>query len=348
MTPTSILIVRLSAIGDIIMASGLLPALRTAYPDARIGWLTDELHSDLLAHNPKLDRLHAWPRRRWNELRRNGHYQQLAQEMLGFVRNLRAEQYDWILDLQGLLKSGVWAYAAGGKRRVGLGSREGSQFLMTEVISRKVEDIRIGSEYRRLLEYLNARPDAFTLDIPVSAANAAHAAEVLEQQHILGPYAVIAPFTTRPQKHWFDERWAELAQQLHAERGWPVLMLGGPGDRERAAKIQALAGDGLLDFTGRTSLGLCAALIAQARLLIGVDTGLTHLGIAMKIPTLALFGSTRPYFDTCRPEARVLYHKLDCSPCRRHPTCGDRYDCMRLHVPESVLAAIDDLPEPRR
>ncbi len=343
--PRNILIVRLGAMGDIVMASGLIPSLREIWPEARLAWLADEPNADLLRHNPRLDRLHLWPRRRWRELRQTRQYRRLIREMAEFIRGLRAERYDLVLDLQGLLKSGVWAYASGGQRRIGLGSREGSRILMTEVLDRHVDSPKIGKEYRKLAEYLGASPDSFALDIAVGGEDRARAAELIRSLGLDGDYAVIAPFTTRPQKHWFDERWAELADRLRVERGWPVLMLGGPGDRERAAALRGLAGDGLIDLAGQTTLGLCAALIERARVLIGVDTGLTHLGIAQQVPTLALFGSTRPYLDPGAATARVLYQALDCSPCRRRPTCGGAYDCMRLHSADSVLAALARLPE---
>lgn len=340
--PARILLIRLGAIGDVVMASGLLPALRETYPQARIDWLTEEFNADLLRHNPRLDRLHLWPRRRWRELRRTGRYRQFAREVFDLVRALREERYDLVLDLQGLLKSGIWAWLSGGRRRLGLGSREGSQCLMTETVDRRVKNALIGSEYRKLAEFLGAPPAAFALDIAVADADRAQAAELLRTAGVEGDYAAIAPFTTRPQKHWFDERWAELAQEL-AARGWPVVMLGGPGDRERARAIHGLAGGRMIDLAGQTHLGLSAALIERARLLVGVDTGLTHLGIALGAPTLALFGSTRPYSDTGRRNARVLYEKLDCSPCRRRPTCGGSYDCMRRHTPDSVLAGVAEL-----
>lgn len=341
--PRRILVIRLSAIGDVIMASGLIPALHAAFPCAQISWLTEEPNAGLLRHNPRLSRLHLLPRRRWRELRQSGQYRQLGREVAGFVRELRAERYDLVLDLQGLLKSGIWAGLSGGTRRVGLGSREGSGLLMTEVLDRRVDSPKIGKEYHKLAEFLGAPPDAFALDIAVSEADRAAVAGLLSEAGVSGGYAVIAPFTTRPQKHWFDERWTELAAGLAAARGWPVVMLGGPADRDHAAAIQALAGGRLIDLAGRTSLGQCAALIEGARLLVGVDTGLTHLGIALATPTLALFGSTRPYLDTGRANARVLYEPLECSPCRRRPTCSGTFDCMGRHTAAGVLAAVEEL-----
>ena len=118
----------------------------------------------------------------------------------------------------------------------------------------------------------------------------------------------------------------------------PVL-LGGPADGVVAARMQQ-ANPALQSQTGRTTLTRSAALIKHAAGLVGVDTGLTHMGIALGIPTVALFGSTRPYLDTTRPNARVLYHRLECSPCRRHPTCGGAYTCMRLIEVAEVMATL--------
>jgi heptosyltransferase-1 len=340
-----ILIIRLSAIGDVIMASGLIPALRSVYPDARIAWLTEEPNADLLRHNPRLDRLYLWPRRHWRDLRRQGRYRAFMGEALGLIHALRSERFDLVLDLQGLLKSGLWAWLSGGRRRIGLGSREGSRLLMTETVDRRVDGLLIGKEYRKLAEVLGAAPEAFALDIAVSPDDRDGAADLLRAAGLAGGYAAIAPFTTRPQKHWFDERWAELSHRLADEKHCPVVMLGGPGDHERAAAILAHGNGALVDLTGKTTLGQCGALVAGARLLIGVDTGLTHLGIALGTPTLALFGSTRPYLDTGSESSGVLYEPLDCSPCRRRPTCGGTFDCMRLHTVDKVFAAALKLPE---
>mgnify|MGYP000098901482 CR=1 FL=1 len=80
------------------------------------------------------------------------------------------------------------------------------------------------------------------------------------------------------------------------------------------------------------------AAIARAGLLIGVDTGLTHMGTALRVPTVALFGSTRPYLDALTTRTAVLYEALPCSPCRRHPTCHGAFDCMRQWSVDRVLA----------
>jgi len=344
--PKNILIVRLSAIGDVIMASGLIPALRTAYPNARIAWLTESANADLLRHNPHLDEVYSWPRRRWRQLRRERRYREFMREAFDLIRALRAERFDWVIDLQGLLKSGIWAWLSGGRRRIGLGSREGSQLLMTEIVDRRMDDVRIGKEYRKLAEILTGQIDTFALDVAVSEDDRKAGRELLASAGVTGAYAVVCPFTTRPQKHWFDERWAELSVRLASERGLTVVMLGGPADKARAGIIAARTA-GLVDLAGRTSLGQCAAIVEKAELLIGVDTGLTHLGIALGVPAVAIFGSTRPYLETGRATARVLYDPLECSPCRRRPTCGGTFDCMRLHTADKVFDTASGLLDKR-
>ncbi len=168
---------------------------------------------------------------------------------------------------------------------------------------------------------------------------AAFADRIIAEHDLSDGYAVLCPFTTRPQKHWIEERWAPLAARIQTDLGLTPVLLGGPADREAATRIADAADTPLVDLAGRTSLIEAAALIERASLLIGVDTGLGHMGIAFGTPSLLLFGSTCPYLDTTRANARVLYHKLDCSPCKRRPTCDGAFTCMRLITIDEVLDA---------
>lgn len=341
-----ILIIRLSAIGDVVMASGLLPALRRRWPEAHIAWLVEPVAAELLRGHPLLDEVIVWPRGDWHRLLRERRYGQWLGVVRRFVAELRRRRFDLALDTQGLLKSALWAWMSGAAERVGLDSREGSGRLMTRRVSSRRDDPRMSSEYRELAAALGLPAEAFQLSLAVAPAAAEAAGTALRSAGVEGRYAVLCPFTTRPQKHWFEDRWTALAVRL-AEQGLTPVLLGGPADRDAAARI-AEAGPAIVNLTGRLPLAASVAAIRQAALLIGVDTGLTHMGTAFGIPTLALFGSTRPYLEPLSPRTRVLYQALDCSPCRRHPSCGGRYDCMRAHSVDGVLAAALTLLEDDR
>lgn len=341
--PRRILLVRTSAIGDIVFASPLVAAFRRAYPRAHIAWLVQPEYRSLPEHHPDLDEVIVWPVREWRELWRRRRFGRLIRELRSFRKHLRARRFDLALDLQGLLKSGFLTYLSGARERIGLGSREGSRLLMTRIVRRGGDSNRIGSEYHFLAQSLGLPTQDFSMVVPYGPEAAAWARELIERAGLSHGFAVICPFTTRPQKHWLEPRWAELSERLHAELGLPVVMLGGPGDREAAGRIRDLAAAGPIDLAGKTTLPQAAALIAGSSLLVSVDTGLGHMGIACSRPSLLLFGSTCPYLDTTRADAQVLYHRLDCSPCKRKPTCKGAFTCMRLITVDEVLNAARNL-----
>ena len=335
--PKNILIIRLSAIGDVVFASPLIAALKRSYPQARLSWLLEPAAAPLLQSHAQLDEVIIWPKSDWKALWKKRRFIQLWKELRAFSKLLKSKGYDLVLDLQGLQKSALWAYLSGAPRRIGLGSKEGSHRLMTEVVAREGHDERISSEYLNLAQYLELDCGDFEMDVALPEDEDEYA---LTMRQAYGDYIVICPFTTRPQKHWFDERWGELVGKL--SEAFPhqrIVMLGGPNDREAATQILAKA-PGLVSMVGQCSLTKTAALIKHSTLLLGVDTGLTHMGIAFNRPTIALFGSTCPYLDTTRENAMVLYHKQDCSPCRRNPTCNGDFTCMKQITVDEVMQTL--------
>lgn len=344
--PRRILIVRLSALGDIVMASGLLPALQARFPQAEISWVCEPMCVPLLKHNPRLKNIIVWPRGEWQALWKAKRYGDLWRAVRVFRAQLRAEQFDLVLDAQGLLKSGLVAWLTGAPRRVSIIAREGSHRLVHEVATPTPgADPVMGSEYRFLAHYLGAPQGSFVHDLAVGQAQRERAHQVLaEHLYAIGqglpgdrPLVVLAPFTTRPQKHWVEAAWTDLGQQLLA-RGLQPVVLGGPTDREAAERICSNQ-PALLNLAGALKLDESVALIAQSQLLIGVDTGLTHMGSALRTPTVALFGSTRPYRQGPTPLTHILYDGLPCSPCKRRPTCNGAFTCMTGITPARVLQA---------
>ena len=334
-----ILIVRLSAIGDIVFASPLVAALRHAYPQAHIAWLVQTGFSALLAHHPDLDEVIVWSVMEWRDLWRQRRWRDLARAVWRFRGDLRRRHFDLALDLQGLLKSGVLTWLSGARERVGLGSREGSGALMTRIVTRG------GSQADRLRVSVPG-PEPGTADGPFRNGGplwrrgGGPCRGPDPGPWPGGGYVVSAPSPPAPRSTG-SAALGGIGAALRRELGLPVVMLGGPADRDAGAEIRAARsrrsassghgpGAGLVNLVGETRILEAAALIHRAALVVAVDTGLGHMGIAFARPSLLLFGSTCPYLETTRGNARVLYHRLPCSPCKRRPTCNGAFTCMGL------------------
>ncbi|MBT9493487.1 MAG: lipopolysaccharide heptosyltransferase I [Paucibacter sp.] len=339
-----ILIVRLSALGDVVLSSGLIPALRSQWPEAQISWLVEPAAAPLLKHNPRLHEVIVLPSARWKSLWRDGQRLQALREIWRFRASLRAAKFDLVIDPQGLLKSGLMAWFSGAPRRVNLKPRESSQWLMHESVRPALPAASelpiVAHEYRDLAVYLGAEPSSYRMDLAVGEAARQQARRVLAQADAGPSYAVLAAFTTRPQKHWIEGNWTGLADGL-LKQGLKPVLLGGPSDRAAAQRIAA-SHPAIINLVGQFKLDETAAAVQDASLLIGVDTGLTHMAIALNRPTVALFGSTTPYLRGPDARTQVLYERLDCSPCNRKPTCNGRFDCMRqLDVARVLKAAAE-------
>ncbi len=323
-----ILIVRLGAIGDVVMSSALLPGLAARYPQAQLHWLTSETGAELLAHHPLLARVWVLPEAALKHaVATPGRRREALGLLQGFLAQARRHRFDLLIDCQGLLKSALVARLLRARRRVVLKPREGAHLLFREAVREPVtHGGPVCREYRLLAEHLGLPAHAFGMSLQASPAAAARAAARFPAG--AAPRVFLFPFTTRPQKHWPMNYFAALARQLQREHGAAVTVLGGPGNLAAArALVQGLA---LADVVAgpESNLDEKLASIGQADLCIGVDTGLTHMALALRRPTIALFGSTCPYDDLGELPGKVFFDALDCAPCRRRPTCDERYDCM--------------------
>ncbi len=338
--PRSILLVRLSARGDIVFASPLIRAFRRTYPHARITWMAESHTKDLIAHHPELDALMVVERHEWKKLWRERRLRTLFRALKKLLMELRSREFDVAIDLQGLLRSGIMTYLSGAPVRLGLGSREGSRYLMTHVFARDRGDRRqVSSEYRYLAEELGLEVGDFAMEVPLAAEDRRWADAQMRERELHGGFSVAIPFTTRPQKHWFEDRWAALLDRVTEELGLPAVVLGGPGDQEAARRILGMARLEPVNLVGKTTLTRAGALIQRASLVMGVDTGLSHMGIAFHRPTVTIFGSSIPYTEPPTDRAKVVVHRLDCSPCKSNPTCDGDFTCLKLVTVEEVMEA---------
>ncbi|MEA3361478.1 MAG: glycosyltransferase family 9 protein [Thermodesulfobacteriota bacterium] len=338
-----ILIIRPSAIGDVVMASPIISVLREAYTDAYIAWLIDEPLSSLLRHNPDLDKVITWPKTRWKQLLKKGKIVSLARELKNFANVMHLHNFDLAIDAQGLFRSRMLAWMSGAKQRIGFDSSEPGRFFMTKIISRGPNNKFMGSEYYYLMQMLSLSPNEFNPSLIISKEDFNSGEKNIKDIGIKGKYAAICPFSTRPQKHWIESRWAKLGIDIQEKLELPVVILGGPGDESKGEHIRSLSYDKMFNIAGMTTIGQSEAIIKKASLVIGVDTGLTHMGVAFDRPTIALFGPTCPYLKTKNKSAVVIYEKMACSPCRRKPVCNNDFTCMKSIKIEQVFKVAQNL-----
>ena len=336
----NLLIVKLSAIGDVVQALGFLNAMRRSFPDARITWLVEEAAADVLRDHPFLDRVIVSRRKSWVRALKQGRAMEAVRGFRSFRRELRAESYDVVVDLQGLFKSAILTFLSGGRRRVGFDrTRELSYLFVNERMPAYDPDRHALLRYLDAAEYLGAKvtsPPDFGL--PVHEPSACSAAELLAGTS--APRVIVNTGAKWETKLWPVGHWRALCEQLAAESGIQLIMTGGPDDaavnREIAEGLK-----GVLDLTGRTSLKVLAEVYRLSDLVITPDTGPMHLAAAVGAPVVALFGPTAPWrTGPFGPGHVVLRTGADCSPCFRKE-CPDPH-CMTGLTAESVFRAVLD------
>ena len=336
--PRSVLLVRLSARGDIVFSSPLVRAFRRTYPDIKLTWMAESHTKDLIEHHPELDEIIVVPRNRWKQLWKEFRLATLLGEVKELIRDLRRREFDVAIDLQGLLRSGIMTFLSGAPVRIGLGSKEGSGALMTRVLSRIEGDRRrISTEYRYLAEVLELDVGDFKMEVPLAKEDRVWAKEKEGELGFQKGFLVALPFTTTPQKHWREDRWAQLLDRVTEELGFPSVILGGPEDMAALGRIRGMARIEPVSLVGETTLTQASAMVERASLVIGVDTGLSHMAIAFDRPTVTIFGSNIPYTKPPTDRARVIVNWLECSPCKGNPTCNGAFPCTELISVDQVL-----------
>lgn len=331
-----ILIVKLSSFGDVLHALPTLEALRTAYPQARITWLAEAAYGPLLANHPALDEVWPAPRLRPGAIWAGANPTLLG----GLVRQLRANPFDLVIDLQGLLKSAVWVALARSPRKLGYDrTREGSYRVLSERVPPFDREAHAVLRYLNLAHHLGApvKPPRFRLGLGAETDIAPLLPDDLRRGLV-----VLHPGARWPSKLWPVSAWAGLASWLGRGHGFQVVITGSAGDRRLAGEILQHLRDPVLDLTGRTSLAELAAVLRRARFAVTTDTGAMHLAAALGTRTVALFGPTAPWrTGPFGAGHEIVRQGLECSPCFKR-RCPDPRCLAELGL-ESVQAACEKI-----
>jgi lipopolysaccharide heptosyltransferase I len=285
--PRRVALLKPSALGDIVHSLPVLTALRRRFPCAHITWIVNRSYEELLRGHRDLDETLSFDR----AAVRKGWGSALS-TYLGFVRELRRRRFDLLIDLQGLLRSGLMAAASGARRRVGLSTaREGARWFYTDVV--RVADfnaVHAVDRYWRISEDLGVGDGPKVFHVPIAAEAHAWAEQALAG--LPRPWLALAVGARWRTKRWPPAHFAALAARAQAQFGGAAVFVGGRDEAEPAAEVRSRLAGPSLDATGRTSLPQLAALLSRVDVVLGNDTGPLHLAAALGRPVAAPYTCT--------------------------------------------------------
>jgi len=337
-SPDSILAIRLSSFGDVLMTIPAVKALREYYPNARLTWLVEGSVGELLAHQGFIDEVIRFPRGSIQGSMTSGNLAKATKEMRGFLKKLRSGEYDLILDFHGIIKSALFSKLVKGKRIIGFGkslAKEKSHLFYHECV--ECENKRLHKVARNMLipRHLGVHSGVPTIKLEAPPDAESYGNEFLVHEGIAPPLFAINPFSSKGSafKRWDIERYGELIRRVTSENLGKAIILWGPGEKAEAKHLKEIAGEGAF-LSCPTDVPQLLALLHRVDMYIGGDTGMMHLAALAGTPVLAIFGPTDhkingPY----GPVHKIIRKDLSCSPCR-NKDCQERKCLMEITVDE--------------
>jgi ADP-heptose:LPS heptosyltransferase len=347
-----ILLIKLSAVGDVVHTIPVLNKLRRRYPMAQLDWLVTPAIAELLRHHPAITSIIDFKREAWSTPWRLTPFASYAR----LAAKLHASAYDLVVDMHGQFRTAALTLATGAPARIGFdrpragvwdasprkfpeqarkhawqGAREGSWVAYTHHIPVPTLDLHAVDRYLNVgpILGLDREPADFSFPIPQSAVSRV---ETLLAQHAVSraDIVIMAPGTIWETKHWGSDRFAKVAGHF-LSKGFAVILIGSQRERVVCEEVAALA-PGAVDLAGMTALSELAALIRRSAISITNDSGPMHLAVALDRPVVSIFGPTDPVWIGPYGRANAILHAdLECSPCylRKLKHCHHDHACMR-------------------
>lgn len=352
--PRSVLIVKLSAIGDVIHALPVASELRRLLPDARIGWLVEELSAPLLDNHPCIDKLYIVPRKRWRKESRMS----MLREVGPFFRAIRSDGWECAIDLQGLTKSGLAALGSGAPLRVGFGDadmRELNRFLTNRKVVPPTGLHKVEHNLS-LLRGLGLEPNLAapgTIGLREEERDTQRRRLVEAGMPSDARALALNPGAGWASKRWKPENFAVVGTELARRHGLHPVVVWGPGEEPLRDVIAERLEASKTPFTVAppTRIRELAAMLSLCALFVGGDTGPTHMASLLGVPTVGVFGASDGVRNGPWPRTggrMVQRTELDCVPCwdTKCALRGERHMACLLGLgTETVVNAASELLE---
>jgi len=302
-----ILIIQTAFIGDVILSTPLIKVLRETFPDAFISFLLIPETENVLENNPLLDEVLVYDKRKKKGL---GNFLQM-------VTRVKQGKFDLAVIPHRSMRSAILSYLSGIPERVGFDKASGS-FLFTRKVAYEANLHEVERNLSLLSDFA-PRPKHTSPELFPSSEDLSHARKLLSDSGISeGERMVgIAPGSVWATKRWLPERFAEVADLLLKQAGVKVVLLGSREDRALCERIADLMAGRPAIVAGRTSVLQSAAIVSLCRVLLSNDSAPVHMSSAMKIPVVAVFGSTIPEFGFAPygVDQVIVQKELGCRPC---------------------------------
>jgi len=327
-----ILILKPSSLGDVVQALPVLRLLKQHRPDDEIYWWIDSQLAPLLEGDPDLAGVVCFDRRRWARPR---HWPEMAHS----IRWTRNQTFDWVIDLQCLARSGLFAWLANGKLTIGLDDpREGARGFYDVIVPRASYQTHAVDWYLSVLPRLGVPVNSNFTWLPERKVVAKAVRE--KWQTADSPWVIFQPGARWLNKRWPAENFAALARQLAAaDSELRFAVLGGSDDQKLGETILRAEPNRCLDLTGKLSLSEMVEWIRLGAVMVSNDTGPMHVAAALKKPLVAVFGPTEPRRTGPYGQlTSVIQTTLPCVPCMKS-VCHYREPLACLHtIPVSLVA----------
>ena len=334
--PLKILILKPSSLGDVIQALPVLRLLKRRFPESEIHWWIDSNLASLLEGDPDLAGVIPFTRRGWGR----------PQNWIGLARDIRwarAQNFDWVIDLQCLARSGAVAWLARGALMAGLDEpREGARGFYDICVQRASYHTHAVDWYLEVLRQLGVTVDWNFEWLPERRAVSAEIRRKWPSEN--ARWIALNPGARWENKRWPAANYAEAARMtLVAHPDCRFVILGGNADRELGAAIAGAVPNGCLDLTGKTSLPEMIEWIRRCDVVVSNDTGPMHAAAAMRKTIVAVFGPTEP--RRTGPYGQipgVLQARLPCVPCMKsHCAWSKPLECLHLITPGMVWERLE-------
>jgi len=344
---TNVLCVRLDHIGDVLMSTPAMAALKEGHPERRLTLLTSPAGAAIAPLIPVVDDVIVYDAP-WMKATapRAGSGPELA-----MAERLRAGQFDaaviFTVFSQNPLPSAFLCYLADIPLRLAH-CRENPYQMLTDWLLEVEPERGIRHEVRRQLDLVSAvgcrtTDERMRLRVPAEAAQRADSLLAEAAIDPSRPWIIVHPGATAPSRRYPAEGFAAVARRLVVESGWQPLFTGTASEGDLVADIQAMAGVPTHALVGRASLADLAALIAHAPLVLTNNTGPAHIAAALGTPVVDLYALTNPQHTPWAVPNRVLSHDVPCKNCYKSICPMGHHDCLRRVAPETVVAAVSDL-----